>query len=64
VLEAEPTIGGGCQSAELTLPGVVHDVCSAIHPLAAASPFMRSRPLAARGAVLVHPPTPLAHPFD
>lgn len=64
VLEAAETIGGGLRSAELTLPGFVHDVCSAIHPLAAASPFFRDLPLAAHGLELVDPPAPLAHPLD
>ncbi len=45
VLEANDTIGGGTRSAELTLPGFVHDVCSAIHPLGAGSPFFNSLPL-------------------
>src|SRR5256885_2550785 len=49
VYEADSTIGGGVRSAELTLPGFVHDVCSAIHPLAAASPFFRTLPLAEHG---------------
>ncbi|MGH2498473.1 MAG: phytoene desaturase family protein, partial [Candidatus Limnocylindria bacterium] len=64
VHEAEATLGGGCRSAELTLPGFVHDVCSAIHPLAAGSPFFRSLPLADHGLEWVHPPLPLAHPLD
>jgi len=64
VLEAEPTIGGGCRSAELTLPGFKHDVCSAIHPLALASPFLRSLPLEQHGLEWVQPPAALAHPFD
>ncbi|HEX4760898.1 MAG TPA: NAD(P)/FAD-dependent oxidoreductase [Thermoleophilaceae bacterium] len=63
VLEAEPTPGGGTRSAELTLPGFVHDVCSAIHPLAVASPFMRELPLAEHGLELIHPGVPLAHPL-
>jgi phytoene dehydrogenase-like protein len=63
VLEAEPTPGGGARSAELTLPGFVHDVCSAIHPLAVASPFMRDLPLAEHGLELIHPLAPLAHPL-
>jgi phytoene dehydrogenase-like protein len=45
VLEAEPTIGGGVRSAELTLPGFVHDVCSAVHATAVASPFISTLPL-------------------
>jgi phytoene dehydrogenase-like protein len=64
VLEAAPTPGGGTRTAELTLPGYLHDVCSAIHPLAAASPFFRSIDLAARGVELIHPEVPLAHPLD
>ncbi len=44
VLEAENTIGGGTRSGELTLPGFVHDICSAVHPLALASPFFRTPP--------------------
>src|SRR5207248_6829918 len=46
VLEAQPTLGGGARTAELTLPGFKHDLCSAIHPMAVASPFFRSLPLA------------------
>jgi phytoene dehydrogenase-like protein len=64
VLEAAETAGGGCRSAELTLPGFVHDICSAIHPWPAASPFLRTLPLDEHGVELVHPPAPLAHPFD
>ncbi len=64
VLEAEDTVGGGTRSAELTLPGYVHDVCSAIHPLGYASPFFSSLPLKEHGLEWVHPPAPLAHPFD
>jgi len=45
VLEANANIGGGARSAELTLPGFVHDVCSAVHPLAAGSPFFKTLPL-------------------
>jgi phytoene dehydrogenase-like protein len=64
VLEAEPEIGGGMRSAELTLPGFVHDVCSTVHPLGIASPFFRGLDLPARGVAWVQPPIPLAHPFD
>ena len=64
VLEAEPTAGGGVRSAELTLPGFVHDVCSAVHPFAVASPFFRTLPLAAHGLEWIQPPAMLAHPFD
>src|ERR1700680_1777526 len=64
VIEGEDSIGGGCRSAELTLPGFTHDVCSAIHPLALASPFLRSLPLEEHGVEWVQPPAALAHPFD
>src|SRR5919201_1660591 len=64
VLEARETAGGGARTAELTLPGFLHDVCSAIHPLAVASPAFRSFPLASFGLEWVHPPAALAHPFD
>src|SRR5690348_13922704 len=64
VYEAKPTIGGGCRSAELTLPGVTHDVCSAIHPMGAGSPFFRTLPLERYGLEWIQPPAPLAHPFD
>ncbi len=64
VLEGEDSIGGGARSAELTLPGFVHDVCSAIHPLAVASPFLRTVPLEEHGVEWVEPPAALAHPFD
>ena len=64
VVEAEETVGGGTRSAELTLPGFVHDVGSAIHPLGYASPFFLSLPLEEHGLNWVHPSAPLAHPFD
>jgi phytoene dehydrogenase-like protein len=64
VLEAADTIGGGARSAELTLPGYLHDVCSAVHPLAAGSPFFRELPLDKFGLEWVHPGAPLAHPLD
>jgi phytoene dehydrogenase-like protein len=64
VYEADETIGGGCRSSELTLPGFVHDVCSAVHPTAVASPFFRTLPLIDHGLEWVHPPAMLAHPFD
>ena len=64
VLEGKSTIGGGMRSAELTLPGFVHDVCSAIHPMAAGSPFFNSLPLAEHGLNFIHPPHAAAHPFD
>src|SRR5262245_27427421 len=64
VCEAEETIGGGARSAALTLLGFVHDVCSAVHPLAVASPFFRTLPLAEHGLAWVYPPATLAHPLD
>jgi phytoene dehydrogenase-like protein len=64
VREAGETVGGGTRSAELTLPGFLHDVCSAVHPLAAGSPFFRTLPLAEHGLEFIHPPAPLAHPLD
>jgi phytoene dehydrogenase-like protein len=64
VLEAQSTIGGGTRSAELTLPGFVHDVCSAVHPMAVASPAFASMPLSEFGLEWIHPPIPVAHPLD
>jgi len=64
VLEAEDTIGGGARSAQLTLPGFIHDVCSAVHPLAVGSSFFRTLPLDRYGLEYVQPEIPLAHPLD
>jgi phytoene dehydrogenase-like protein len=64
VCEANTTIGGGARSAELTLPGFVHDVCSAVHPLAAGSPFFKTLPLERFGLAWIQPEIPLAHPLD
>jgi phytoene dehydrogenase-like protein len=64
LLEARGEIGGGMRSAGLTLPGFVHDVCSAIHPMAANSPFFSSLPLEAHGLEYIYPPISAAHPFD
>jgi phytoene dehydrogenase-like protein len=64
VYEADAIPGGGVRSAELTLPGFVHDLCSAIHPFALASPLFRTLPLAAHGLEWVEPPAMFAHPFD
>ncbi len=64
VLEGKSTIGGGARSAQITLPGFVHDLGSAIHPLGYASPFFRSLPLEEYGLEWVHPDAPLAHPLD
>jgi phytoene dehydrogenase-like protein len=64
VVEAASTPGGGARTAELTLPGFRHDVCSAIHPLAVMSPFLSELPLADHGLEWIHPDVPAAHPLD
>jgi phytoene dehydrogenase-like protein len=64
VLEAADQIGGGTRTAELTVPGVLHDVCSAVHPLGVASPFLRSLPLDEYGLEWRWPKIDLAHPLD
>lgn len=64
VLEANGQIGGGVRSAELTLPGFVHDLGSAIHPMGFGSPFFKTLPLDEHGLERVDPGVPLAHPFD
>lgn len=63
VLEAQPTIGGGARTAELTLPGFLHDVCSAVHPMALASPFFRAFGLERRIELRL-PPASFGHPLD
>jgi phytoene dehydrogenase-like protein len=64
VFEGAETVGGGARSAALTLPGFTHDVCSAVHPLAATSPFFGALPLAEHGLKWIEPAAPLAHPLD
>ena len=64
VFEAQPQAGGAARTLELTLPGFLHDFGSAVHPLAAGSPFFSSLPLQAHGLQWIHSPAPLAHPFD
>jgi len=64
VIEGNPSIGGCARSAELTLPGFVHDTGSAVHPMAAASPFFKSLPLSDYGLEWIQPPAAVAHPFD
>ena len=64
LIEGKSTIGGGLRTAALTLPGFYHDVCSAIHPLAIASPFFKKLPLSNYGLQFIHPSFPAAHPFD
>ncbi|HYO42294.1 MAG TPA: NAD(P)/FAD-dependent oxidoreductase [Candidatus Limnocylindrales bacterium] len=61
VYEAADTVGGGTRSAELTLPGFVHDVCASVHPLSLASPFLRSLDLGRHGLEWVQPDAPVAH---
>src|SRR3954454_23012435 len=63
VLEAQDTIGGGTRTAELTLPGVLHDVCSAVHPFGAAGSFFQSLPLAEHGLSFAWPEVDLVHPL-
>jgi phytoene dehydrogenase-like protein len=64
VLERAAEVGGGSRSAELTLPGFVHDVCSAIHPFGRTSPFFREAELERFGLRWIEPPAALAHPLD
>jgi len=64
VFEAHPTPGGGARSAELTLPGYIHDVCSAIHPMAAGSPFFQSLELERFGLVWRHPEIPFGQTLE
>jgi phytoene dehydrogenase-like protein len=64
VIESGLTIGGGCRSAELTLPGFTHDICSAVHPLARSSPFFSQLPLARYGLRWIEPEAQIAHPFE
>jgi len=64
VFEAEPTPGGAARTMELTLPGFLHDFGSAVHPLAAGSPFFSALPLKNYGLEWIHSPAPLAHPLD
>jgi phytoene dehydrogenase-like protein len=61
IYEAAPTVGGGTRSAELTLPGFVHDPCASVHPLSLASPFLRSLDLARHGLEWIQPEAPVAH---
>jgi phytoene dehydrogenase-like protein len=64
VLEAEDEIGGGTRTAELTVPGVLHDVCSAVHPFGAAGAFFTSLPLADHGLAFAWPDIDMVHPLD
>jgi len=64
ILEANETVGGGTRTAELTLPGFHHDVCSAIHPLGALSPYFQQLDLEKYGLEWVSPKVSVAHPLD
>jgi len=64
LIEGKETIGGGLRSAELTLPGFTHDICSAVHPLAVLSPFFSKLALDQFGLEFIYPPIAAAHPFD
>jgi phytoene dehydrogenase-like protein len=64
VYESQPTIGGSMRSAELTRPGFIHDICSTVHALALASPFLKTLPLGKYGVHFAQPEAPFAHPLD
>jgi len=64
IIEAEETIGGGTRTKELTEPGFLHDVCSAVHPTALASPYLSTLPLHDYGLEWIHPEVAAAHPLD
>ncbi len=64
VIEGAATAGGGCRTADLTLPGFVHDICSAVHPLAVMSPFFQQARLTEHGVKLCTPAVAFAHPLD
>ncbi len=64
VLEAQDRIGGGTRTSELTVPGLLHDDCSATHPMAVGSPFLRSLELERHGLEWLWPEVDLAHPLD
>ncbi len=64
LIEGADRVGGGTRTEELTEPGFRHDVCSAVHPMGVASPFLRTLPLGAHGLEWLHPEHAMAHPFD
>ncbi|CAM9308249.1 unnamed protein product [Discosporangium mesarthrocarpum] len=64
VVEAADEVGGGTRSAALTLPGFLHDVCSAVHPMGILSPYYRTLPLEEHGLEWILPPASVAHPLD
>jgi phytoene dehydrogenase-like protein len=63
IIEGKDTIGGGLRTLPLTLPGFQHDVCSAVHPMAAGSPFFRTLPLQEFGLEFLYPEICAAHPL-
>lgn len=64
LIEGKDQVGGGLRTKELTLPGYLHDVCSAIHPLAVSSPYLQTLPLSKFGLEYIYPEISAAHPFD
>lgn len=64
LIEGKETLGGGVRSAQLTLPGFVHDVCSSVYPLAEDSPVFKSLNLEQYGLRYVTPAYAVAHPFE
>src|SRR5262249_47446342 len=64
IYEASDQIGGGARAAGLTAPRFLHDICSAVHPLAVSSPVFQQLPLADHGLQFIEPPAAVAHPFD
>ncbi len=64
VVEGADTVGGGMRTRELTVPGFAHDLCSAVHPMGMASPFLTSLPLADYGLEWIHAGVPMAHPLE
>ena len=64
VIEGADKIGGGMRTSELVLPGYLSDVCSAVHPMGAGSPFLQELPLEKFGLEYINPPVLAAHPFD
>ena len=64
IVEAGDTLGGGMRTKELLREGFHHDICSAIHPMAVASPFFRNLPLDKHGLEWIHPDYPAAHPLE
>ena len=64
MIEGKSSVGGGMRTRELTQPGFRHDICSAAHPMAVLSPFMKTLPLGDFGLEWIEPPASFAHPLD